>query len=181
MLRHVNPKKLEIYLQDHPDRELVDYLVDGYTNRFSLGVERRPKPQLPCKNLREACQELEITQALVDKEVALGHMLGPIDEPPLPDMVFSPLNIIPKAGSKDKYRLIHDLAYPYNSESMNSCIPTEHASIQYHTIDEVIDMGMQLRTGTFAGWEDIEHAFHNQTLRLADLSLLGFTLMANIT
>ena len=39
MLRCVNPRKLEIYLQDHPDRELVNYLVDGYTNGFSLGVE----------------------------------------------------------------------------------------------------------------------------------------------
>ena len=91
-------------------------------------------------------------------------------------MVFSPLNIVPKAGSKDKYRLIHDSAYPYNSESVNSCILMEHTSIQYHTIDEVINMGMQLGTGTFAGWEDIEHAFHNQPLRLADLALLGFTL-----
>ena len=176
MLRRVNPKKLEKYLQDHPDRELVEYLVDGYTNGFSLGVDRRPSPWPPCPNLREARRKPEITQALVDKEVALGHMLGPFDEPPLPDMVFSPLNIVPKAGSKDKYRLIHDLAYPYNSESVNSCIPTEHASVQYHTIDEVIDMGMQLGTGTFAGREDIEHAFRNQPIRFSDLALLGFTL-----
>ena len=37
-------------------------------------------------------------------------------------------------------RLIHDLAYPYNSESVNSCIPEENLSVQYHHIDEVINM-----------------------------------------
>ena len=44
-------------------------------------------------------------------------MLGPFDEQLIENMIFSPINIMPKPGTK-KYRLIHDLAYPYNSESM---------------------------------------------------------------
>ena len=176
VLCRVNLKKLANYLHDHPDRELVNYLIEGYTNRFHLGVERRPDLCPPCKNLGEACRKPEITQALVDKEVKLGPMLGRFDEPLLWDMVFSPVNIVPKAESKDKYQLIHDLAYPYNNQSVNSCIPQLHASVQYHTVDEVIDMGMQIRTAMYTGHEDIEHMFCNQPINIADLALLGFTL-----
>ena len=54
-------------------------------------------------------------QELVDKEISLRHILGPFDQEPLDNMVYSPLNIVPKPtepGKKQKWWLIHDLAYP---------------------------------------------------------------------
>ena len=50
---------------------------------------------------------------------------------------------MPKAGDENekaekKWRLIHDLAFPYDNEtSINLCIPDENPSIEYHYIDEV--------------------------------------------
>ena len=71
-------------------------------------------------------------------------MLGPFDEPPLPDMVYSPLHLISKAGAEGKYRLIHNLAFPYNEGSVNRSIPKEESAFQYHYIDELIQLALQL-------------------------------------
>ena len=45
----------------------------------------------------------QVVQDHVDQEVAKGHMLGPFNHPPLENMVYSPLNLIPKAGSPGKW------------------------------------------------------------------------------
>ena len=68
-------------------------------------------------------------------------MLGPCDDPPLPGLVYSLINIVPKPGTK-KYHLVHDLLHPRNSdESVNSCIPEENSSVKYKYIEDVTDMG----------------------------------------
>ena len=138
-LQWIKTDRLKYYLWDHPDRELVDYLLDGYTNRFKLGRTRHPKSRGLCQNSREVQGHPDKTQELVDKEVALGHILGPFNYEPYKDMVYSPLNIVLKsteAGQKQKWRLIHDLAYPYDGEeNINSCIPDENCTVQYYYID----------------------------------------------
>ena len=92
-------------------------------------------------------------------------------------MVYSPLNIVPKAGSPMEFQLIHDLAYPYTDQSVNSCIPPSNASVQYHYIDEVMEMALKLGTATWGARIDIKHAFRNQPMHKDDLHLLGFTFM----
>ena len=58
--------------------------------------------------------------------------------PPLPDMIFSPINLVEK-GITGKYRLIHDLSHPYNGETaVNDYIPPENTKVIYHHINEVI-------------------------------------------
>ena len=106
----------------------------------------------------------EVVQALIDKEVKLEHMLGPFDEPPFKDMVYSPVNIVPKAGSNNKYRLIHDLKFPYNEESVNSCIPEHNSTVRYHHIDKVIEMALAIGTCVKGARCDIEAAFCHQSM-----------------
>ena len=102
-------------------------------------------------------------------------MLGPFDEPPFTEMVYSRINIVPKAGSQNKYRLIHDLKYPYNDESINSCIPEENFTVQYHHIDEVIEMALAIGTCVKGAHCNIEAAFCHQSMHFLQLFLLGFT------
>ena len=131
-------------------RQGTSQLPDG----FDLGITHSLKPRPPCANSREVQWHPKITQKkLVDKEVKLGHILSRFNDPPFPNMVFSPLNIIPKAGDQDaedekKWKLIHDLTFPYNEESVNSCIPEENSSVEYHYIDEVIRMAIAIGTRT---------------------------------
>ena len=95
---------------------------------------------------------LDITEKTVNKEVKLGCILDPFNSPPIDNLVYSPLNIVPKEGDQDatdecKWHLIHDLAYPYNDQSINCCIPEENASVDYPYIDEVIGMAITIGTG----------------------------------
>ena len=172
-LRRINTGELGRLLEDHPDRELVKNLLD-YTNGFMLGCSRYPQPRKPCRHLCKVVRNPEATLALINKEVVMGHMLGPFDEQPFENMIFSPINIVPKLGMK-KYRLIHDLAYPYNSESVNSCIPEENSSVQCHHIDEVINMALAIGVCTCGARCDIETAFRHQSMHRSQLFLLGFT------
>ena len=137
-LQRVHAQVLKDLLKDHPDRELADYVVDGFANGFELGLTRYPNPRPPCRNLTLAREKPHETQALIDKDIGKGHMIGPFDAPPLPDMVYSPLNLVEKVGNEGEYRLIHDLSYPYNDQSVNACIPQENSSVQYEYIDRVI-------------------------------------------
>ena len=158
--------------------------MDGFTEGFFLGMDREPPPRLPGKTKQEilnfnssAVRKFrDITQGLIDEDVAKGHILGPFSEPPLENMVFSPLNIVPKAGNPGKWRLIHDLASPYNRNSVNSCIPEENSSVQYHYIDEVIDMGIAIGKGAWGCRVDINHAFRNLPIHFKNLRFLGMML-----
>ena len=179
-LRRVKPDRLRYFLRDHPDKELVNYLVEGFTHGFHLGMNRAPTPRPPCDNSRAVQRKPAVTQALVDEEIAKGHILGPFDRPPLEDMVYSPLNIVPK-GDTEQYRLIHDLAFPYDTDqSVNSCIPREWASVQYHYIDEVINIAVVLGRECQGARIDILSAFRNQPMSRSMLRFLGFTLNGKI-
>ena len=42
-----------------PDRQLVDYVVDGFRNGFRLGMEKRPLPRGPRENLAKVLEDPE--------------------------------------------------------------------------------------------------------------------------
>ena len=174
-LQRINTGELGKLLEDHPDQQLVKYLLEGYTFGFKLGLTRVPNCRQLCKNPREALRKPEIVQELIDKEVPLGHMLGLFDEPPFEQMVFSPINIVPKAGSVNKYQLIHDLKFPYNDQSVKGCIPEENSMVKYHHIDEVIEMAMAIGTCIKGARCNVEAAFRHESVHFSQLFLLGFT------
>ena len=163
-------------MRDHPDRELVDYVVDGYRNGFMLGMDREPDPRPPCRNSREVERNPHIAEQLINEEIEKGHILGPFDHEPFPgQMVYSPINMVPK--SNGKMRFIHDLSYPWKgTQSVNSCIPESHCSVQYHYMDEVIEMGIALGKGIFAARVDVAFAFRNQPMHISQLRFLAFSL-----
>ena len=80
-LQRINPDVLEYKLRDNPDRDTVNFVVDGFRNGFKVGMTRRPKPREPGKNLREVERNPEVTQRIIDEEVRKGHILGPFKEP----------------------------------------------------------------------------------------------------
>ena len=185
-LRRVNPDILEALLREHPDRQMVQYVVQGFRTGFDLGLTRQPPSCSPCKNLREARRKPHIAQAMIDEEVRKGHMAGPFKKPPFPDMVFSPVNLVPKAGAHPdapeikKYRLIHDLSHPYNDNSVNACIPKEASSVHYTRIDDVIHKALQIGVSAVSCRIDIRAAFRNAPLNFKSIRVLGLSLNGKI-
>ena len=164
-------------LKDYPDQKEANWVIQGFTVGFPLGLapDKRPEPRAPCPNSSKAQADPDTVRELIQKELELGHMLGPFDDPPLPNMVFSPLHLVPKAGDSNKSRLIHNLAFPYDHQSVNKCIPPEEKSVTYHYIDELIQLALDLGPNIWGCRVDFSHAFRNLPILLKDLALLGFT------
>ena len=117
---------------------------------------------------------------MIDDEVAKGHMLGPFDTPPFENMVFSPINLVPKAGSEGKFWLIHDLSYPYTEDSINTCILQERCRVHYTRLDDVIDIALQIENSTIACRLDIRTAYRNAPLNFRSVVVLGLSINGKI-
>ena len=156
-LQRVKPEILKKLLVNYPDKQEAQYVISGFTSSFRLGLDREPLPREPCENSAKALKNEEVTSQLIAEEIEMGHMLGPFDEPPLEGMVYSPIHLVDKAGDPNKSRLIHNLAYPYNDQSVNRCIPQSESSVQYHYVDELIDLALELGDDLWGCRVDFSH------------------------
>lgn len=120
------------------------------------------------------------TYQVVSKEVAIKQFLGPYSTPPLPNLFYSPLNLVPKAGNPGEFRLIHNLAEPHNGTSINDCIPGKAAEVQCTPFDDVVHLANFHSTSAWAAHMDIASTFHNLPIYKDDLSVLAVTLQNKI-
>ena len=107
------------------------------------------------------------------KGLKLGRIGGPFDRPPFPNFVASPLGVVPK-GEVGKYRVIHDLSFPFQ-DSVNSFIPPEESTVTYQNMDTISQLVLQFGSGCLMAKSDIEEAFRIIPIRPIDYPLLGFT------
>ena len=87
-------------------------LILGFESGFMINssIDTDPRKGL-YENHKSVNDNLSIVQTKLDKEKALGRIAGPYQNPPLYNMVFSLLGLVPKKEPGD-FRLIHDLSYP---------------------------------------------------------------------
>ena len=91
-------------------------------------------------------------------------------------LIFSPLNLIPKAGNPGKYHLIHNLAFPYDSNSINGNIPDSQDVVTYAPFDQAVCICLALGPGCRISKMDYDSTFRIFPISGQDLHLLGFTL-----
>ena len=88
-------KVLDRLLQEHPNREKVEYVVRGFQFGFSLKYKGLLENRQP-KNLLLAYQHSEKLWASLMKEVHLGQMLGPFPVQPIDPLICSPVGMVEK-------------------------------------------------------------------------------------
>ena len=172
----INARVLAAYLRNYPNLEIKSKLISGFTHGFSIGCHSIPEPRTPPANSQKVLEKPDVTQEMVDDEIRLGRMLGPYKSPPLDNLICSPLNLVPKAGDTSKFRLIHNLAHPYDENSVNANIPDTEATVSYLKFDEVIKLALKHGPGAVASKVDYDAAFRLFPIIVDDLFLLGFTL-----
>ncbi|KAM4038547.1 uncharacterized protein ACNLHF_016903 [Anomaloglossus baeobatrachus] len=123
------------------------------------------------KNLLSAYQHSAVVAEKLGKEVALGRMAGPFQALPFPDLVVSPLGVVPKK-EPGKFRLIHHLSYP-RGRSVNDGIPAELCSVVYTSFDEAIRWVKKCGKGALMAKTDIESAFRLLPVHSDCVRLLG--------
>lgn len=140
----------------HPNRCFVNYLLTGLVQGFFAGLLRFPAVSFKCKNLLSAMNEPEIVDALLEKEVEKGFMIGPFDKSPLSIFRINPIRIVTRKYSGKK-RLIIDLSAPHNdsADSINSLIPLPLFSLFYSTVDDAIKFITKAGRGAWLAKADI--------------------------
>ena len=151
----------EVALRAHPDRAFARYLLSGIKDGFKIGFNRRAPLKLAIRNMPSAIEHPEVIQAYLDKECALGRILGPFrgDELlKLPPCHINRFGVIPKGHNTGRWRLITDLSYP-PGESVNDGIDPALCSLSYISVEQVAAVAAGYGEGALMAKIDIESAY----------------------
>lgn len=166
----VKPEILKAYLEGY-EQDLANYLISGFTYGFQLGCLNTPS-STPSKNHGSTNKHPEIVLNKIKKEQSYGRISEASTNPQYPNLVISPLGVVPKKA-QGQFRLIHDLSYPENN-SVNSQIPAVNSQVSYDSIDTVINLVKQFGSGALMAKCDIQDGFRNIPIHPDDYHLLGF-------
>ena len=168
----VRPERLayHLHLTDYPTH-LTSYLVQGFQKGFHLRHEGDIYNTRP-NNSKAANKYSDIIEKNLQEELAANRIAGPFKNPPYDPFQVSPLNIREKKPP-NKYRLIHDLSYPYDTTSINSNIPRSEASVQYASIRDAIQHLQRLPSGAYMCKTDIANAYKIVPVHPSDYPKLG--------
>ena len=125
---------MSLLLQGY-DKKLTDTLVAGFNHGFCIPSSIPSDPyKHDYENHRSVRDNVDIMQY---KEKAKQRFAGPFASDPFPNMVFSPLGLIPKK-EHGEFRLIHDISFP-KANSVNSHILPEFITVTFQMLDHCVE------------------------------------------
>ena len=89
-------------LRCHPDRQKVNFVVDGIHHGFQLGFPPSQKLKSAKYNKPSAAQHPSVVDQYLAIEVSLGRVAGPFSVPPHPNLHFGSFGVIPKRSQPGK-------------------------------------------------------------------------------
>ena len=117
----------------------------------------------------QRCMQADALQAYLDKEIAAGHLLGPV---PRHSVQVSRMGVIPKGHTPGRWRVITDLSYP-PGYSVNDGIDPSFCSLSYVSVDTIAGLVAALGEGSLLAKVDIESAYCLVPVHPEDRLLLG--------
>jgi hypothetical protein len=157
-------------LRGHPEQHTVITILDGIRDGVRIGFEG-PRPSVACTNRPSVSSHSADIISNIRNELEAGRIAGPFSSSPFDSFCTSPLGAVPKKGSADKIRRIHDLSYPHGL-SVNSGI--EDGTVKYARFDDAVAMVRKLGRGCWLWKTDLANAFRHVPVHRADVPLLGF-------
>ena len=149
----INLSTLIPLLDIYPDKKLAAILKSGFSEGFKLGYEgERVSRDAP--NLKSVSQLHDKAIEKIDKEVKLGRIAGPFNGAPCPNLIISPIGIIPKS-QPGKFIMIHHLSYPHG-ESVNDGINRSCCEVKYTSFDVAVAIVLREGKGAMMAKADIE-------------------------
>lgn len=165
------PNQLYHLLKGYPNKE---FLYDGFSNGFLLGFIGE-ECAIFGSNRKSITDNLEVAQSKIDHEISLNRISGPFDSPPFDNFKISPLALRQKK-EPNKFRLLHNLSYPYDSTSVNFNIHPDYATVQYDSLNSAIKI-IQNHYPCYLAKTDIADAFRIIPLHASQYHLTGFKFM----
>ena len=149
-------------LVGHPNRKLVQRVVDGFCFGFSPKYNG-PKLNRKPRNLPTAFTHSKELWQSVMKEFNLGRMLGLFQVQPIFLLICSPVGMVEKKNSTAMCHITH-LSYLQGS-SINSFIGPEDVKMYYQSFDVAIQLVASQGRGAYMAKEDFKSAFCNVPMR----------------
>ena len=148
-------------LQHHPDQAAVAYVLSGLREGFRIGFESSMvNLKSASSNMRSSFEHPFVIDSYLQTEVSSGRVAGPFSAPPFPSLHISRFGVIPKNNQPGKWRLILDLSSPVG-HSVNDGIPKPPFTVQYVSVDAVIEGIMAQGRGTLMAKFDVASAYRN--------------------
>ena len=91
----VNVQVLSYFLRNHPNQDIVNYIVTGFNQGFDTGYSGTIT-EGSAHNLLSACNNPTAVEAAIQKELRRRHTSGPFTSSPFPTLHCSPLGAVPK-------------------------------------------------------------------------------------
>ena len=134
------------------DRNITNTLVTSFIDSFRIPSTTTSDPRKDhIENNKSVRDNQGNVQRKLSKEKAKHRIAGPFSSDLFPNMLYSPLGLVPKKESGE-FRLIRDLSFP-RTNSVNSHILPEFITVAFETLDYCIE---QL---AFLGKADLQNAF----------------------
>jgi len=166
-------EKMMPYLERYPRKKDAAILIEGFKFGFKLayGGDRAQRDSGNLKSITNLK-----TQAFekLNKEVKLGRIAGPFESRPIPNLIVSPIGLVPKS-EPGKYRLIQHLSFPEGT-SINDGIDRDMCKVQYTSFDVAVGLVVAAGKGALMAKADIESAFRLLPVHPSDFQLLGIQL-----
>ena len=161
-------------LRNHPDKEFVQFLVNGIREGFRIGYNYSGHScKSSSRNMVSARQHPEPIQRYLATEMAKGRIIGPVA--PIVQggrIQISRFGVIPKPHQPGKWRLITDLSSP-EGFSVNDGITPQLCSVSYSSVDDAVQAVGRLGKGALLAKFDLENAYRLVPVHPVDRLLLG--------
>ncbi|KAJ1145794.1 hypothetical protein NDU88_012078 [Pleurodeles waltl] len=149
----VRMERLRYWASQYHMQEQGRLLMRGFSEGFELGYTGQRQRRW-AENLRSVCGKEELVRLKLGKEVDEGRMEGPFSDWPLPNLIVSPIGVVPKK-EPGQYRLIHHLSWPEGA-SVNDFITEDVTEVSYASVDVAMALVEALGQGTLMAKTDIK-------------------------
>ena len=152
--------------------EHQSYIIHGFTHGFSLNFQG-PDKALNANNSHSIQELPHIVQQKLEQELKLGRIAGPFIQPPFPNFKSSPIALREKS-TPGKYRMLHNLSFPYDNNSVNYNIDKTFTTVKYQTLQDAIALIQEHFPSVYLAKSDIADAFRIIPISPTQYHLLGF-------
>ena len=170
-----NLEQLETWLEEYPDKQLMEYLRFGWPLNSKNIKEDISIP----RNQKGARENTEQIRKYLKDELKNGSIIGPFNRNPFgKDARFSLLDTRPKKDSDD-LRVIPNLSHPYKRDSVNNSIDknrfgNEDMDLRYPTVDDLCRIVRKKGRNCRIFHRDLTKAYRLLWMSPADIMLLGY-------
>ena len=114
-----------------------DYVRQGIEQGFQIGVDETHPHQPATRNMQSAAEHPEVINEYLQKECALGNILGPFPLSTVPKFHINRFGVIPQKHHPGNWRLITVMSFP-EGRSINDAIDHKLCSLSYIMVTKLL-------------------------------------------